>query len=92
MKLATFIKNENERLAVKLDNQLIDIEETARKNNWEEVITDVMQVIQFQPSKLQDFENKVIEAAANGNVVVIKKRILNGVLVLPVHIKSFASV
>lgn len=73
MKLATFIKNENERLAVKLDNQLIDIEETARKNNWGEVITDVMEVIQFQPSKLQDFENKVIEAAANGNAVVIEE-------------------
>ncbi|MEH7273964.1 fumarylacetoacetate hydrolase family protein [Neobacillus vireti] len=71
MKLATFIENENERLAVKLDNQLIDIEETAKKAEWNEVITDVMQVIQFQPSQLQEFENKVKEAVANGHAVVI---------------------
>ncbi|MEH7179282.1 fumarylacetoacetate hydrolase family protein [Neobacillus vireti] len=73
MKLATFIKNENERLAVKLDNQLIDIEETAKKAEWNEVITDVMQVIQFQQSHLQEFEKKVKEAVANGNAVVIEE-------------------
>lgn len=72
MKLATFIKNENERLAVKWDNQLIDIEETAKKDQWDEIITDVMQVIQFDPSQLQDFEKKVKEAVANGNAVVIE--------------------
>ena len=64
MKLATFIKNENERLAVKWDNQLIDIEETAKKDQWDEIITDVMQVIQFDPSQLQDFEKKVKEAVS----------------------------
>lgn len=73
MKLATFIKNENERLAVKLDNQFIDIEETAKKAEWNEVITDVMQVIQFDSSQLQEFEKKVKEAAANGNAVVIEE-------------------
>ncbi|WP_419955521.1 fumarylacetoacetate hydrolase family protein [Neobacillus niacini] len=71
MKLATFIKNESERLAVKLDNQLIDIEETAKNAQWDEVISDVMQIIQFQQSQLQDFEKKVKEAVANGNAVVI---------------------
>lgn len=71
MKFATIIKNENERLAVKLDNQFIDIEETAKKAEWNEVITDVMEVIQFDPSQLQDFEKKVKEAVANGNAVVI---------------------
>lgn len=73
MKLATFIKNENERLAVKLDNQLIDIEETAKKDHWDEIITDVMQVIQFHPSQLQDFEKKIKEAVLNGNAVVIEE-------------------
>lgn len=73
MKLATFIKNENERLAVKLDNQFIDIEETAKKAEWDEVITDVMQVIQFQPSQLQELEKKVNEAVSNGNAVVLNE-------------------
>lgn len=73
MKLATFIKNENERLAVKLGNQLIDIEETAKKAEWAEVITDVMQVIQFQPSQLQELEKKVNEAVSNGNAVVLNE-------------------
>lgn len=73
MKLATFIKNENERLAVKLDNQLIDIEETAKKAEWDEVITDVMQVIHFHGSELQEFEKKVNEAVSNGNAVVLNE-------------------
>ncbi|EKN65276.1 5-carboxymethyl-2-hydroxymuconate delta-isomerase [Neobacillus bataviensis LMG 21833] len=73
MKLATFIKNENQRLAVELDNILIDIEETAKKNNWEEIITDVMQVIRFQPSQIQDFENRVKEVVASGQAVVVEK-------------------
>ncbi|GHH97833.1 fumarylacetoacetate hydrolase family protein [Neobacillus kokaensis] len=73
MRLATFIKNENQRVAVEIDNRLYDIEETAKKNQWDEIITDVMQVIQFSPAQLEDFKKKVEEAVANETAVLIEK-------------------
>lgn len=73
MKLATFIKNGEKSLAVKLDQGLVDIEETAKKNNWNEVYTDVMQVIEMSENELKDFESKIEEAASNNTAVVIKE-------------------
>lgn len=72
MKLATFIENENERLAVQIDDKLIDIEETAKKNDWNEILKDVMQVIELDQSELKEFETKVKEAVSNGSAVVIE--------------------
>lgn len=77
MKFATIIKNENERLAVKWGNQLIDIEETGKKNQWDESITDVMQVISFSPAKLQDFEKKINEAVENDTAVFLDEHDVN---------------
>lgn len=73
MKLATFIKNGEKSLAVKLDQGLVDIEETAKKKNWNEVYTDVMQVIEMSENELKDFESKIEEAASNNTAVVIKE-------------------
>ncbi|MFE4426510.1 fumarylacetoacetate hydrolase family protein [Peribacillus butanolivorans] len=73
MKLATFIKGENQKLAVQIENNLIDIEETAKKNEWNNIVTDVMQVIEFNQSELKDFEIKVNEAVTNGSAVAIEE-------------------
>ncbi|KAB7707223.1 FAA hydrolase family protein [Bacillus aerolatus] len=71
MKLATFMKNENERLAVQIGDQLIDVEETAKQNNWNEILNDVMQVIELDQSGLEELEAKVNEAVSNGSAVVV---------------------
>lgn len=73
MKLATFIKGEKQKLAVQIENNLIDIEETAKKNEWNNIVTDVMQVIEFNQSELKDFEIKVNEAVSNGSAVAIEE-------------------
>ncbi|MBX9975860.1 fumarylacetoacetate hydrolase family protein [Cytobacillus firmus] len=71
MKLATFIKNDNEKLAVQIDDRLIDAEATAKKNKWNDVFTDIMQVIELDEIALKEFEDRVKAAVTNGSAAVI---------------------
>lgn len=72
MKLATFIKNENKKLAVQIDDRLIDAEATAKKNKWNDVFTDIMQVIELDEIALKEFEDKVKAAVSNESAVMIE--------------------
>lgn len=74
MKLATFIKGEQQKLAVQIEDQLIDIEETAKRNEWNQTVSDVMQVINFSQSERDEFESKVNEAVREGMASVIEEK------------------
>ncbi|MGE7586693.1 fumarylacetoacetate hydrolase family protein [Peribacillus sp. NPDC101480] len=74
MKLATFIKDEQQKLAVQVEDHLIDIEETAKRNEWNQIVSDVMQVINFSQSERDEFENKVHEAVKEGMAEVIEEK------------------
>ncbi|MFJ7511836.1 fumarylacetoacetate hydrolase family protein [Peribacillus simplex] len=71
MKLATFTRGEQQKLAVQIEDQLIDIEETAKRNEWNQIVSDVMQVINFSQSERDEFECKVHEAVREGMAVSI---------------------
>ncbi|WHY55780.1 fumarylacetoacetate hydrolase family protein [Peribacillus simplex] len=73
MKLATFIKGEQQKLAVQIEDQLIDIEETAKRNEWNQTVTDVMQVINFSQSERDEFESKVHEAVRGGMAATMEE-------------------
>ncbi|MDR7080015.1 2-keto-4-pentenoate hydratase/2-oxohepta-3-ene-1,7-dioic acid hydratase in catechol pathway [Neobacillus niacini] len=85
MKFATFLKNENERLAVQVDDRLIDVVETAKKNGWNEIYTDVMQVIELDEIPLKEFEDQIKEAVSNNNAVIIEEEVVWGPCVTKPH-------
>ncbi|MET1180610.1 fumarylacetoacetate hydrolase family protein [Peribacillus simplex] len=74
MKLATFIKGEQQKLAVQIEDQLIDIEETAKKNEWNQIVSDVMHVINFSQSERDEFESKIREAVREGMAATIEEK------------------
>ncbi|WP_342614483.1 fumarylacetoacetate hydrolase family protein [Peribacillus frigoritolerans] len=74
MKLATFIKGEQQKLAVQIEDQLIDIEETAKRNEWNQIVSDVMHVINFSQSERDEFESKIHEAVREGMAATIEEK------------------
>jgi 2-keto-4-pentenoate hydratase/2-oxohepta-3-ene-1,7-dioic acid hydratase in catechol pathway len=72
MKLGTIVKNDVTKLVVEVENQLVDIVETAKMNKWNEVFSDVMEVIELEDSRLKDFEAKLKEAVKNESLFVIE--------------------
>lgn len=73
MKLGTYLYNQQERLAVKLNNSLIDVEKTAEQNNWNEVPDDIMSVISLPSDKLEQFEEQIKQAVHTGQATVVNE-------------------
>ncbi len=73
MKLGTYLYNQQERLGVKLNHYLIDVEKTAEQNNWNEVPEDIMNVIGMPSDELKQFEEQIKQAVQNGQATVVNE-------------------
>ncbi|MEH7380467.1 fumarylacetoacetate hydrolase family protein [Bacillus sp. JJ1533] len=73
MKLATYLDNQQERLAVKWNDSLIDVAKTAEQNNWNEVPDDIMTVIGMPADEIKMLEEKIEDAAKNGQATIVNE-------------------
>ncbi|MEK5444640.1 MULTISPECIES: fumarylacetoacetate hydrolase family protein [unclassified Fredinandcohnia] len=73
MKLGTYLYNQQERLAVKLNHSLIDVEKTAEQNNWNVVPEDIMNVIGMPSDEFKHFEEQIKQAVHNGQATVVNE-------------------